>query len=115
MSLRLYMDHHIDSRITSGLRQRGCDVLTAFEDGYERRSDEDLLMRATELDRMVVTFDDDFLAIAAERQVAGRRFAGLIFGRSRAMSVGDAIRDLELIVQVISASEIENTVMWIPL
>ena len=31
MSLALYMDHHIKASITSGLRQRGLDVLTAEE------------------------------------------------------------------------------------
>ena len=33
MTLRLYMDHHVPAAITDGLRSRGVDVLTAFEDG----------------------------------------------------------------------------------
>ena len=32
VSLRLYMDHHVRGEITRGLRQRGVDVLTAFEE-----------------------------------------------------------------------------------
>ena len=32
MSLRLYMDHHVPFSVTEGLRQRGIDVLTAYED-----------------------------------------------------------------------------------
>ena len=74
-----------------------------------------MFARATELDRIVFTFDEDFLTIAADWQATGRRFAGLIYGRSRALSVGDAVLDLELIVQAVSPSEIENSVLWIPL
>jgi hypothetical protein len=33
MSLALYMDHHVPRAITIGLRLRGVDVLTAYEDG----------------------------------------------------------------------------------
>jgi len=33
MGLKLYMDQHVPRSITSGLRLRGVDVLTAFEDG----------------------------------------------------------------------------------
>lgn len=91
MSLRLYLDHHVDRRITDGLRQRGYDVLTAREDGYDRRSDADLLARASELGRVVFTFNDDFLSIAAAWQSTGRRFAGVIFGRSRELPIGGAV------------------------
>ncbi|MGD9856513.1 MAG: DUF5615 family PIN-like protein [Planctomycetaceae bacterium] len=86
-----------------------------MEDGHDRRPDADILARATELNRIVFTFDEDFLAIAADWQASGRRFAGLIYGRSRDLSVGDAVRDLELIVHAVSPSEIENGVLWIPL
>jgi hypothetical protein len=64
---------------------------------------------------VLFTFDADFLAITAEWQAKGERFAGLIFGRSRSTSIGDAIRDLSLILEAMPAAEIENTVIWIPL
>lgn len=115
MSLLLYMDHHVDVRITAGLRLRGCDVLTSFEDRYDRRSDSELLARATEVGRVVFTFDQDFLGIANDWQAAGRRFVGLVFGRTQGLSVGEAVRDLELILQVVSPAEIENSVIWVPL
>jgi len=115
MSLTLYMDHHVDRRITQGLRRRRCDVLTAGEDGYDRRADEDLLARATALRRIVFTYDADFLEIAAEWRAASRHFAGLLYWRSPELSVGVAVRDLELIVHAVSAEEAENVVIWIPL
>lgn len=115
MSLPLYMDHHVNAAITAGLRQRGVDVRTAWEDGHSRQADDELLARATELGRILFTFDHDLLEIAAEWQTTGRRFSGLIFARSRGVSIGETIRDLELVVQTLSATEIENTVVWIPL
>jgi len=33
MAIHLYMDHHVPRAITDGLRARGVDVITAFEDG----------------------------------------------------------------------------------
>ena len=34
MPLALYMDQHVPRAITTGLRLRNVDVLTAFEDGF---------------------------------------------------------------------------------
>ena len=36
VSLQLYMDHHVPSAITRGLRQRGIDVLTAQQDDADQ-------------------------------------------------------------------------------
>jgi hypothetical protein len=33
MPLAFYMDHHVPRAVTLGLRLRGVDVLTAYEDG----------------------------------------------------------------------------------
>ena len=67
MGIALYMDVHIPRAITLGLRMRNVDVLTAQEDGADILPDPNLLDRATQLDRVIFTFDDDFLAEAAKR------------------------------------------------
>jgi predicted nuclease of predicted toxin-antitoxin system len=67
MSVGLYMNVHIRRQITEGLRQRGVDVLTAQEDGTTRLPDSELLDRATELGRVLVTEDRDLLREAARR------------------------------------------------
>ena len=38
------MDHHVDRRITRGLRSRGVDVLAAEEDGAKELPDDELLV-----------------------------------------------------------------------
>jgi hypothetical protein len=92
--LRLYMDVHVKAAITAGLRRRGIDVVTAQEDGGTRLEDVALLDRATTLQRVLFSQDNDLLAIARDRQATGVFFAGLISpnarkGRVRAMAAND--------------------------
>lgn len=65
MAVALYMDQHIPRAITVGLRLRGADVLTAYEDGASELDDSALLDRAGESGRVLFTQDDDLLVEAA--------------------------------------------------
>ncbi len=115
MSLPLYMDQHVKAAVTDGLRLRGVDVVTAMEDGTDRWKDETILARATELGRVVFTQDDDFLAIADQWLVDGRNFAGLVYGHQLGVTIGQAIRDLELLSKVLDVHEMLNHIEFIPL
>jgi predicted nuclease of predicted toxin-antitoxin system len=55
----LYADENFPLRVVEELRRLGIDVLTAFEDGRANQSitDQDILARATELGRAIVTLD----------------------------------------------------------
>ena len=55
------MDVHVPRAITEGLRRRGVDVLTSQEDGTRQMADADLLSRSTQLNRPLVTQDEDLL------------------------------------------------------
>ena len=76
MTLALYMDQHVPRQITQGLRLRGVDVLTAYEDGAHELDDTKLLARATALNRVLFTRDDDLLVIARNWQREGNPFSG---------------------------------------
>ncbi len=65
MSASLYMDVHVSSAVTEGLRKRGIDVLTSQEDGTNTWDDEALLAQATKLGKVLFTQDDDLLAIGS--------------------------------------------------
>jgi predicted nuclease of predicted toxin-antitoxin system len=71
MALAFYMDHNVASSITNGLRIRGVDVITAYEDGSHELDDATLLDRASAMQRIIFTRDDDFLVEAARRQREG--------------------------------------------
>jgi predicted nuclease of predicted toxin-antitoxin system len=68
------MDVHVALAITEALRRRCVDVVRAQEDGAERLDDTDLLDRASALQRVLFTQDDDFLAECAKRQVNSTHF-----------------------------------------
>ena len=55
----LYADENFPLRVVEELRRLGIDVLTAFEDGRANQpiTDEDILARATELGRAIVTLN----------------------------------------------------------
>lgn len=108
MAIRLYMDQHVRSAVTHGLRLRGVDVLTAYEDGCHELPDPELLDRATHLDRVIFTQDADFLAEAARRQRAGEGFAGVIYTHQMTMHIGDCIDDLELVAKATDPEELRG-------
>jgi hypothetical protein len=61
------MDVHIRRAVTSALRLRSIDVLTAQEDGAAELDDDRLLQRATELGR----FSSRKMRISSEREHGG--------------------------------------------
>lgn len=115
MSVRLYMDVHVRGPVTSGLRRRGVDVLTAQEDGASRLEGPRLLDRAMEVGRVLFTQDDDLLHEATLRQRAGRHFAGLICAHQKNITVRRTVEDLELIAKACEPEELANRVWFLPL
>lgn len=115
MSLALYMDVHVRRPVTEGLRQRGIDVLTAQEDGTTQLDDPALLDRALELGRVLFSQDGDFLQETARRQQNGETFAGLIYGHQLHVTVGQTVKDLELMAKVYEPEDMMNRVEYLPL
>ena len=109
------MDHHVPVAITGGLRRLGVDVLTAWEDTADRLPDDQLLQRATDLGRSLVTSDDDLLATASHWLREGREFNGLIYAHQLRITIGQAVRDLHLMSQVLEAGDMRNRVEFLPL
>jgi len=115
VTIALYMDHHVPQAVTDGLRRRGVDVLTASEDGHESVPDQVLLTRATVVQRILYTHDEDFLAIAWQWQRSGRPFPGIVYLGRKSVSSGQPIDDLELIAKAWDPEEMRNKVQYIPL
>lgn len=109
------MDHHVPSAITQGLRRRGVDCLTAFEDGAAEAEDAALLERATRLGRIVFSQDDDLLRIAHQWLAMRRDFAGVIYAHQLRITIGQAVRDLELAAGVLAPADMQNRVLFLPL
>jgi hypothetical protein len=109
------MDHHVPRAITAGLRARGVDILTAYEDGAHQLEDSTLLDRAAELKRVLFTRDEDFLIEATRRQELGIPFYGIVYAHQLRVSVGRCIEDLEIIAMVGEETDLLNEVKYLPL
>jgi len=115
MAIAFYMDHHVPRVITIGLRLRGVDVITAYEDGASRLDDPLLLDRAGELGRVLFTQDDDLLAEATRRQREGIPFGGVIYVHQLHVSIGTCVRDLEIIAKAGEPEDLSNHIRFLPL
>jgi len=109
------MDENVHRAITIGLRLRGIDVVIAQEDGFGRTPDPQVLDRATQLGRPLFSQDDDLLAEAHRRQATASPFSGVIYAHQLHVSIGDCVRDLELIASTADIEELAGTVIFLPL
>ncbi|HZU36361.1 MAG TPA: DUF5615 family PIN-like protein [Gemmataceae bacterium] len=114
MAVPLYMDVHVPQAITEQLRRRGVDVLTAGEDDAAMLKDEELLEHARALGRVIFTQDIRFKALAEDWQHQPRPFAGLFFGHQLGGTIGQYVRDLNLIDKASEAAEWANKVEHLP-
>jgi hypothetical protein len=114
MGVAPYMDAHVPQPITVQLRRKGVDVITAIEDGCAELDDGELLERAGALGRVLFTQDIRFKVRAEDWQRQARPFAGLIFGHQLGATIGQFVRDLELIAKASEQSEWLNVVDRLP-
>ena len=110
-----FFDQHVPAAVANGLRVRGVDVLTAWQDGSSTLEDEPLLERVQTLSRVLVTQDEDFLVIARAWQREGREFAGIVYAHQLRVGVGQFINDLEVIAKVSEPADLRNRVEHLPL
>jgi predicted nuclease of predicted toxin-antitoxin system len=115
MSVRLYMDVHVRRAVTDGLRLRSVDVVTAQEDGARESEDPEILDRATALERVLFTQDEDLLREAKIRQARGEVFAGLIYAHQLNITIGQCVADLELIAKATEPTEWISETVYLPL
>jgi hypothetical protein len=115
MPAALYMDVHVPQAVTNQLRRRSVDVLTTNEDGTSLLDDESLLTRSTELKRVLVTQDIRFEVCATQWQAAARPFAGLAFAHQLSITIGQFVRDLEIIAKASLDGECDNQIFRLPL
>jgi Domain of unknown function (DUF5615) len=94
--------------VIRGLRQRGVDVLTVPEAGMLGASDEDHLTLAKQQGRVVVTYDEDFLRLAASTP----DHAGIVHA-SRQLGIGAFLSGLMLIYQVLEAKDMVGHVEYL--
>lgn len=107
--IRLYFDEGVQVAVAEQMRNRGIDAVTVRD--LELLGDADInhLQRASEMRRVVCTFDHDFLRLHAE----GIPHAGIIIAQHFDTTVGDWVRGLELICGAMTADEMKNQIEYL--
>ena len=108
--VRFYTDEHVAPAVMRGLRERGVDVLTVVQAGMLGASDEEHVTHALVTGRVIFTQDDDFLRLHA----AGSDHARIVYAHQQT-AIGDIIRGLMLIYQVLDMAEMRRHVEYLPL
>lgn len=108
-TIRFYLDEHVAKAVRDGLRSRGVDVVSTQEAGQAGVADREQLAHALEQGRVLVTQDNDFLALAAE----GLPHAGIVFITPRSASVARTIAHLMLIHEILEVDEIRGRVEFV--
>lgn len=115
MSVKLYLDVHVPRAVSTGLRLRGIDTLTAQQDGADTLDDDLLLLRATSLGRVLVSQDADLLREAARFRREGLAFVGVVYAPQRLVSIGQMVEELTLLATATDPVEWSDRVEYLPL
>jgi predicted nuclease of predicted toxin-antitoxin system len=106
--LRFHLDESVNLAIAEGLRRRDIDCTTAREVGLLGASDAEQLAFATAHQRILVTTDEDFLAMAPRQP-----HAGIIYWHQERRSIGEVIRRLVRLWEQYTSEALHNQVMFL--
>ena len=109
------MDVHVPRAVTTALRLRSIDILTAQEDGAATLDDDRLLQRATELGRILVSQDEDLLREGSRLQRDGGDFSGVVYAHQLRVTIGQMVKDLELIATATSLEDWHRRIEYLPI
>jgi predicted nuclease of predicted toxin-antitoxin system len=107
--IRFFFDQHMPSAVAQGLRLRGIDVLTAQDAGRCGLADPDQLQFATTEERVMVTYDPDFLALAA----SGVQHAGIAYCHATKYTIGQQIQLLAILQGVLDRDNMKDQVEYL--
>jgi predicted nuclease of predicted toxin-antitoxin system len=108
-TIKFHLDDYVSPAVADGIRRRGMDVTTTIDAGLQGADDVDHIAFALPAGRVIVTHDDDYLALHAQ----GVRHAGIAYCHQHPRSVGQIISTLVLIWQVLEPAEMEGRVEYL--
>jgi predicted nuclease of predicted toxin-antitoxin system len=108
-AIRFYVDQHFPGPVSQGLRRHGVDVLTVQEVRRCGLPDSEQLSFAAANQRVMVSFDADFLAL----HQSGASHAGIAWCQEQKYSVGQLIQALLLMHGVLDSESMRNHVEYL--
>ncbi|MDP9121349.1 MAG: DUF5615 family PIN-like protein [Acidobacteriota bacterium] len=110
VGLRFHLDECVPPAVAAGLRKRGLDVTTSQEAELLEATDDAQLAFATREERVLVTQDAGFLALA--RSTA--RHSGIAYYRAQSLPVGAVIDRLADLGARASHEEMARRIEFLP-
>ena len=107
--IRFYFDQHVPAAVPRALHRRGVDVLTTQQTSRCGESDTVELEFATAQARIMVTFDDDFLRLAA----SGIHHYGIAFCSVKRYTISELIYSLLILHSVLAPDDMIDHVEFI--
>lgn len=93
MTIRFHLDEHIHPGIAIGLRARGIDVTTTADAHLSGQDDLEHLEFCRRGSRLIVTHDDDFVTLHAQRS----DHFGIVYCHQTKYGIGELLRLLLLL------------------
>ena len=107
--VQFFMDQHIPSAVSQGLRRHGIDVLTAQDAVRCGFSDSEQLSFAANEQHVLVTFDPDFLDL----HLSGVRHSGIAWCQEQKYGIGSLIQVLLLLQGVLDRDAMRDHVEYL--
>ena len=107
--IRYYFDQHMQGAVLVGLRQQGVDVLTAQEAGRCGEPDREQLAFATAQQRVMVSFDCDYLAL----HQSAVKHAGIAWCQATKYRIGQLVQMLALLHSISDRDSMHNHVEYL--
>jgi predicted nuclease of predicted toxin-antitoxin system len=107
--IRFHLDEHVDPDVAVALRRHGADATTTIEARLRTADDSAQLDFARAEQRVIVTDDSDFLRLAA----SGEEHPGIVVAHRQQHSIGEIVRGLILIYEVLSPEEMRNRIEYL--
>jgi hypothetical protein len=111
--LKIYTDENVDVRVAEGLRRRGVEAVSVYDEGQVGLIDEAQLEYASRLGAAIFTHDADLIEIAMETNRRGDDHSGVIFVDMHRLGLGECIRRLAVYAEVITAEEMVNRIEFL--
>jgi hypothetical protein len=108
-SIRLYFDENVEITVAEQMHVRGIQCVTVRDLNLLGAADESHLQRAADMGYVLCTYDTDYLRLHSE----GFHHSGIVFARQRVTTIGDWVRGLELICNLMTADEMKNHIEYL--
>ncbi len=107
--IRYHLDESVRSAVAVGLRSHGVDVTTTADAGLIGATDEQQLAYALAEGRVLITHDDDFLALARR----GADHAGICYCHQQKHPIGKLLQILLVVHECCTEEEMRGHVEFV--